>query len=109
MASLGLDHWSDIVVVIIYFIGVLGVGLWVRKRFSFSFFFDFEFLVHLILFSFLFLFCFYILDLFVHILDCFPRKQGKRQQLLFGGKKYDVVSGRVNMYNIYFHLLINQI
>lgn len=80
-----------------------------KETFFFLFFFDFEFLVHLILFSFLFLFCFYILDLFVHILDCFPRKQGKRQQLLFGGKKYDVVSGRVNMYNIYFHLLINQI
>lgn len=32
MATPGLDHWSDIVVVVIYFIGVLGVGLWTVFR-----------------------------------------------------------------------------
>ncbi|XP_062577224.1 sodium/glucose cotransporter 4-like [Saccostrea cucullata] len=32
MASRGLDHWSDIVVVVIYFVGVLGVGLWTVFR-----------------------------------------------------------------------------
>lgn len=36
MATPGLDHWSDIVVVVIYFIGVLGVGLWVSNLYNFK-------------------------------------------------------------------------
>jgi hypothetical protein len=29
MVAKGLDHWSDILVVIVYFVAVLAVGLWV--------------------------------------------------------------------------------
>lgn len=31
MVERGLDHWSDILVVVIYFVAVLAVGLWVGQ------------------------------------------------------------------------------
>lgn len=31
MVERGLDHWSDILVLVIYFMAVLAVGLWVSQ------------------------------------------------------------------------------
>lgn len=36
MVERGLDHWSDILVVVIYFIAVLAVGLWVCRLYRIS-------------------------------------------------------------------------
>ena len=30
MTTVGLTHWADILTVILYFVFVLGVGIWVR-------------------------------------------------------------------------------
>jgi len=34
----GLNHWADILVVVLYFVSVLGVGLWVSIYFRNYFF-----------------------------------------------------------------------
>ena len=32
MTTVGLTHWADILTVILYFVFVLGVGIWVRMQ-----------------------------------------------------------------------------
>ena len=32
MTTVGLTHWADVLTVILYFVFVLGVGIWVNKN-----------------------------------------------------------------------------